>query len=219
LEQQVSKRGNPAEHEKDASGGFPPVDRQNVEETREAGGGNPPPGAAPTAGARRRSPPSLASTRRGSAIALNRSATLQRCKLYQSLQGSDWAGLARRVGIRNAGNLAQLVQNRILPDAISILATARFTRDFASDQRSEQNLPERCGDRSSERGCGVAALGGVFARIDMADVDLSALDGEMAGAFVLAIGLCSGHRRQAFGGDIMPTPTRGFEPRRDAWQA
>ena len=33
----------------------------------------------------------------------------------------------------------------------------------------------------------------------MADVDLSASIGEMAGALVLAIGLCSGHRRQAFG--------------------
>jgi hypothetical protein len=47
--------------------------------------------------------------------------------------------------------------------------------------------------------------------------DLSAWIGEMAGASSRD-GLCSGHARHAFVGDV-PTPPRGFEPRRDAWQA
>ena len=41
-------------------------------------------------------------------------------------------------------------------------------------------------------------------------VDVSALIGEMAGALVLAIGLCSGHPRQAFGGDKTEVELQGF---------
>ena len=39
---------------------------------------------------------------------------------------------------------------------------------------------------------------------------VSVLIGEMAGALVLAIGLCSGHPRQAFGGDKTEVELQGF---------
>ena len=74
-------------------------------------------------------------------------------------------------------------------------------------KKTSSNFEETERGRKGDKPCpGCAKNGGCWP---------FALIGEMAGAFVLAIGLCSGHPRQAFGGDV-PTPCAGIRtaPRR-----